>query len=631
MRNGLLLLLLCIADFCLGQITGVWSAPQESTVDDYIRDTVVIGSDILLLTSSSDIYSTHVTEQGTLATWTLIGSAPEVSDTAMIGYYNGYLYVVKGITAYYTPYDSGIISQNWLSQSIESTFESHNYNAAFTLHNGFLYVSGGVGNSPTNDGSRLVKVAPILGDGSIGVWQETTSFSRGRGEHKMIAHDGFLYVLGGRYTEYCGSYCYTWNKYTSSVEFAPIEVDGTLGSWTTTANCGRRALFGISLYDHKLYVAGGFDYDHTQTCSHPAATDSVKVGNFSLDGNITWESRDALPQSQGKVSMAVSNENVFLFTGFHSECTTYSQVNGYYYSSTVFDLQTESIIELGTMWGNEGVDLDGDGVITILDLLAFIQAYGSSENIEYVGEFSNAFVWSVPFSTINSEPLLTTLLSWGIQEALQSILMGAVGVSLGPAGWVFMAYSLALSLNENDHLLLLPAGGEIIEDIVGNMIVQLYADQQSLGGVVLLDHTRTDIDPSQYYDPLEMYTCSDALCVLGTEAHVDLLTAQELRSMSESKSYVVIPKQVFDVSTTQEITRHFFAKTNPLGDSDGKTHVTVVCCGSFEPDSIVGTLIPISAGTFTQGSPTDEPCRSTTWEEQFTHTLVRDLAGSNNK
>jgi len=44
-----------------------------------------------------------------------------------------------------------------------------------------------------------------------------------------------------------------------------------------------------------------------------------------------------------------------------------------------------------------------------------------------------------------------------------------------------------------------------------------------------------------------------------------------------------------------------------------------------EVDPIVGVMRRVPAGTFTQGSPGDEPCRGTD-EAQFSHTLIRNLA-----
>jgi len=53
---------------------------------------------------------------------------------------------------------------------------------------------------------------------------------------------------------------------------------------------------------------------------------------------------------------------------------------------------------------------------------------------------------------------------------------------------------------------------------------------------------------------------------------------------------------------------------------------TLYAAGDFyQVDRIVGVLRFVPAGTFTQGSPADEPCRDS-GETQFTHTLTRNLA-----
>lgn len=44
----------------------------------------------------------------------------------------------------------------------------------------------------------------------------------------------------------------------------------------------------------------------------------------------------------------------------------------------------------------------------------------------------------------------------------------------------------------------------------------------------------------------------------------------------------------------------------------------------LETDPIVGDLMVVPAGTFTQGSPAGEPCRVPAYETQFTHTLTRN-------
>jgi len=53
---------------------------------------------------------------------------------------------------------------------------------------------------------------------------------------------------------------------------------------------------------------------------------------------------------------------------------------------------------------------------------------------------------------------------------------------------------------------------------------------------------------------------------------------------------------------------------------------TLYAAGDFyQVDRIVGVLRFVPAGTFTQGSPADEPCRQSD-ETQFSHTLTRNLA-----
>ncbi|MBN2382368.1 SUMF1/EgtB/PvdO family nonheme iron enzyme [bacterium] len=58
-------------------------------------------------------------------------------------------------------------------------------------------------------------------------------------------------------------------------------------------------------------------------------------------------------------------------------------------------------------------------------------------------------------------------------------------------------------------------------------------------------------------------------------------------------------------------------------------NVTITSCGLtagelYSVDNIVGNMRSVPGDTFTQGSPTDEPCRITN-ETQFNHTLTRDI------
>jgi len=97
-------------------------------------------------------------------------------------------------------------------------------------YNGFLYVIGGT----TDDVTRYndVQFAPINADGSLGTWQTTTPFYNGRRGHTSVAYNGYLYVIGGTPTG---------GGLLNDVQYAPINPDGSLGTWqyTTSFNNGR--------------------------------------------------------------------------------------------------------------------------------------------------------------------------------------------------------------------------------------------------------------------------------------------------------------------------------------------------------------------------------------------------------
>ena len=74
------------------------------------------------------------------------------------------------------------------------------------------------------------------------------------------------------------------------------------------------------------------------------------------------------------------------------------------------------------------------------------------------------------------------------------------------------------------------------------------------------------------------------------------------------------------ISWDQQNERHVFFNAAPTALAPTPQAGDLV-----ETDPIVGDLMYVPAGTFTQGSPLDEPCRGSA-ETQFTHTLTRNIA-----
>ena len=124
---------------------------------------------------------------------------------------------------------------------------------AAVAHNNYLYVVGGI------DGNEryvhTVEYAPIQADGSLGKWRTTSDLNNGRFYNAAVASNGYLYTLGGGSGE-TGMYNYP----ISSVERAKIMADGSLGPWQPVNNMlsPRRGLKTV-LHDNVIYAIGGYD------------------------------------------------------------------------------------------------------------------------------------------------------------------------------------------------------------------------------------------------------------------------------------------------------------------------------------------------------------------------------------
>lgn len=121
---------------------------------------------------------------------------------------------------------------------------------AVVEENGFIYMIGGV------DGRNFLKTteyAKILEDGSLGEWKPTRSLNIERGFVEAVAHNGYIYIVGG------GNGPYGQNL-LDSAERAPILPDGSLGPWElekfsmdTPRRCSK-----IVVWKNHIYSFGGY-------------------------------------------------------------------------------------------------------------------------------------------------------------------------------------------------------------------------------------------------------------------------------------------------------------------------------------------------------------------------------------
>ena len=113
------------------------------------------------------------------------------------------------------------------------------------VYNGFIYTIGGNANGSA---TSTVIYAPINSNGTLGAWATTTPLPYTDISHTSLVYNGFIYTIGGNAN----------GSATSTVIYAPINSNGTLGAWATTTPLPYTDVYHTSLiYNGFIYIIGG--------------------------------------------------------------------------------------------------------------------------------------------------------------------------------------------------------------------------------------------------------------------------------------------------------------------------------------------------------------------------------------
>ena len=171
--------------------------------------------------------------------------------------------------------------------------------------NSRVYLLGG------RNGTAVVSTvytAPINSDGTLGTWTTGTSLPGVLGYSQAIVTNSRVYLLGG----------YSGTAAVSTVYTAPINSDGTLGTWTTgTSLPGILDASQAIVTNSRVYLLGG----HNGT----ATVSTVYTAPINSDGTLgTWTTDTSLPGVLCYSQAIVTNSRVYLLGG--SNGTTVSTV-----------------------------------------------------------------------------------------------------------------------------------------------------------------------------------------------------------------------------------------------------------------------------------------------------------------
>jgi hypothetical protein len=206
----------------------------------------------------AEIYS-----DGTLGEWQLISTMINPRSGLAAVAADGYLYAIGGFpgngpaltSVEWTPINADGTLGPW--QLTTSTVKIRN--RAVAAH-GYLY-------APAGFGDRFIERAKIQPNGSLSSWSIITStMTTGRTDYGLVATPHALFAIGNFLP------CI---RPFPSVEWAPVNVDGTVGAWQQTAS------LTTPRYDHATVVVGNYLYalggEESGSTQHPSSVEYAIV------------------------------------------------------------------------------------------------------------------------------------------------------------------------------------------------------------------------------------------------------------------------------------------------------------------------------------------------------------------
>ncbi|HSX04985.1 MAG TPA: hypothetical protein VLF69_00770 [Candidatus Saccharimonadales bacterium] len=207
--------------------------------------------------------------------------------------YNDYLYILGGYngTTYYNDVQYGVLNADGTVGSIHythsSTDDSTSFVSGFTTgrfglsavaYNGYLYVVGGCSAGTCTTYKSDTQYAPLNANGTVGSWNTGTSFTTARFGQAVDVYNGYMYLAGGN----SGSY-------QTDSQFAQVNANGSLGTWATansSNNLSADAEASTAAYNGYIYVVGGSVSGTLAATSQFAAINAAaKINAYATSGN----------------------------------------------------------------------------------------------------------------------------------------------------------------------------------------------------------------------------------------------------------------------------------------------------------------------------------------------------------
>lgn len=305
---------------------GSWTSTSNLSVNSTTAGAVVyngflynVGGRDNSLNAMDQVQYAPINPDGTVGTWT---TSPNVLPTAQwrlgVVENNGYLYSIGGLNGggavagvYYAPINPDGSVGTWTSTT---SLPQATHSSGVVVYSGHIFIFGGATSSNVN----TVLSAPINPDGTVGTWTTTTSLPQAERRQKAIEYNGYVYLIGG-----------LASSDSTAIYSAKLNSDGTVGTWTTLPVVLPAAIIDFSVAESSgyVYLVGGNDGTNL--------LDSVYFAPLNGDGTMgSWTAAaNALPVGEEGTSTVASSSRLYVLGGDGTSSSAFATV--YYASLTV--------------------------------------------------------------------------------------------------------------------------------------------------------------------------------------------------------------------------------------------------------------------------------------------------------
>ncbi len=246
---------------------------------------VIAALSLVVAILTFQVLPTYAATAGSVGTWQTTTPLPTETFVASGATYNGYVYNIAGTTnagdtnkVFYSKINTDGTLSSWITSP--NNFPETFRRATSVASNGYLYVVGGYSDSHLQF-NTVYYAALSPTDGSVGAWNTTTVLPNINQSEAVVVNNNFMYVIGGGRAP-IGN--------VNEVHYAPINANGTLGSWTTSSNTLPQPLrrIGGVVNNNFVYITGGITTAGTpsNTVYYAPLNNDGSVGSWSTSPNV---------------------------------------------------------------------------------------------------------------------------------------------------------------------------------------------------------------------------------------------------------------------------------------------------------------------------------------------------------